>query len=75
MADLKDRRFKVEVSYEGTELIYQHRYHIKCYDLNGGVMIYHSSSVVDNNVFVSDEEAKERIRNFFLLNYDVNLPL
>lgn len=75
MRDLKDRIFKVEVSYEEVEVNYMHRYHIKCHDMNGCVTIYHSTNVIDKDCFISEDEAKERIGNYFKINYGIDLPL
>jgi hypothetical protein len=75
MRDLSKKRFDVKVTYESVSVEYMHRYHIKCIDLNCTTTIYHSTSVIDKDCFISDEEARERIRNYFKIYYGIDLPL
>jgi len=74
MRDFSKRRFDVKVTYEPVGVEYEHRYHIKCYDMNW-VVIFHDSNVIDKNCFISDQEARETIRNYFNINYGIDLPV
>ena len=75
MRSIFDRRLKVTVTYEPVGVKYEHRYHIKCHDMNGGVTIYHSTNVIDKEVKYTQEEAEETVMNYFKITYGFDLPL
>ena len=75
MKSIFDRRLEVTVTYEPVGIEYEHRYHIKCHDLNGGVTIYHSTNVIDKEVKYTQEQAEETVMNYFKITYGFDLPL
>jgi len=73
MRNFKERNFKTAVTYERVNSETMHRYHINCYDLNGGVCIYHNTNVIDKTAKITKEEAKQRVKNYFKIVFNIDL--